>query len=186
VPTGKRSNLQLKEVFMLNQLSKALCGVCLMLAMLTVSATISPLQAQRSTVIGVPNDDAEMSAAIAKARTTLPEFWKSFAAPKAGEEGFAVKVRFATGAAGSGEGEHIWVNSMKKQADGGYSAKLSNQPRNIAGKNAGDTVTFKDADISDWTFMRKGKIVGNETMRPLLAKMPKAEADKLKQMLEAP
>jgi uncharacterized protein YegJ (DUF2314 family) len=171
---------------MLNQISKALCAACLVITMLAVGATLSPLQAQRSTVIGVPNDDAAMAAAIAKARTSLPEFWQSFAAPKAGEEGFAVKVRFATGAAGSGEGEHIWVNSMKQQPDGGYSAKLSNQPRNIVGKNAGDTVAFKDADISDWTFMRKGKIVGNETMRPLLAKMPKAEADKFKQMLETP
>lgn len=171
---------------MLNQISKALCAACLMIALLTVGATVSPLQAQRSTVIDVPNEDAEMAAAIAKARTMLPEFWKSFSAPKPGEEGFAVKVRFATGAAGSGDGEHIWVNSMKKQPDGGYAARLSNQPRSIVGKNAGDTVTFKDADISDWTFMRKGKIVGNETLRPLLAKMPKAEADKLKQMLETP
>ncbi len=51
---------------------------------------------------------------------------------------------------------------------------------------AGERYSFKEADISDWMFMRNGKIVGNETMRPLLKRMPKAEAARYRAMLESP
>ena len=44
-------------------------------------------------VISVAPDDAEMNAAIAKARETLPEFWQVFDKPEHGEKGFALKVR---------------------------------------------------------------------------------------------
>lgn len=157
-------------------------GASAIVGALTLAPT--PPWAQRGdTVIAVPNEDAAMDAAIAKARSTLPGFWKSYAAPQANEERFAVKVRFATSGGG---GEHIWVSSIAKLPDGSYSAKLNNQPRDMPGKKAGDPVTFKEADISDWTFMRRGKIVGNETMRPLLNQIPKAEADKYRAMLESP
>ena len=33
---------------------------------------------------------------------------------------------------------------------------------------------FREADISDWMFTRNGKIVGGETIKPLLKAMPKA------------
>ena len=45
---------------------------------------------------------------------------------------------------------------------------------------------FKEADISDWMFMRNGKIVGGETIRPLLKSLPKANADALREKLETP
>jgi uncharacterized protein YegJ (DUF2314 family) len=45
---------------------------------------------------------------------------------------------------------------------------------------------FKEADISDWMFMRNGKIVGGETIRPLLKSLPKANADALRAKLETP
>ena len=47
-------------------------------------------------------------------------------------------------------------------------------------------VEFKEADISDWMFMRNGKIVGGETIRPLLKAMPKADADALRARMETP
>ena len=38
---------------------------------------------------------------------------------------------------------------------------------------------FTEADISDWMLMRNGKIIGGETIWPLLKSMPKADADAL-------
>jgi uncharacterized protein YegJ (DUF2314 family) len=35
-------------------------------------------------------------------------------------------------------------------------------------------------------FMRNGKLVGNETMRPLLKRMPKEQADRYRAMYETP
>jgi uncharacterized protein YegJ (DUF2314 family) len=75
---------------------------------------------------------------------------------------------------------------VKKVGDGSYSGKFANVPRDLPGKKAGDVAEFKEADISDWMFMRNDKIVGGETIRPLLKSMPKADADALRARLESP
>ena len=54
------------------------------------------------------------------------------------------------------------------------------------GKRAGDLAEFREADISDWMFLRNGKIVGGETIRPMLKKMSKADADALRARMETP
>ena|SRR5882724_5032584 len=56
-------------------------------------------------IIDVLAADAEMNAAIARARDTLPTFWASYDAPKPTESGHCLKVRFA----GDGYVEHIWM-----------------------------------------------------------------------------
>jgi uncharacterized protein YegJ (DUF2314 family) len=66
---------------------------------------------------------------------------------------------------------------VKKTADGRYSGRFANAPRDLPGKKAGEVALFKEADISDWMFTRNGKIVGGETIKPLLKGMPKADAD---------
>ncbi len=139
----------------------------------------------RSAIIDIANGDPEMAAAIAKARAALPAFWSSYEAPKATETGFSLKVRFAIPARRN-SGEHIWMADVKKLGDGRYSGRFANQPRDLPGKRAGDLVQFADADISDWMFMRNGKIVGGETIKPLLKSMPKADADALRARMETP
>ncbi|MBI5261207.1 MAG: DUF2314 domain-containing protein [Bradyrhizobium sp.] len=141
-------------------------------------------QAQdRSPVIDVRTADPEMNAAIARARATLPTFWASYDAPKPSETGHALKARFPTR---RNDGEHIWINDVKKLPNGGYSGRFANAPRDLPGKKDGDTVEFKESDISDWMFLRNGKIVGGETIKPLLKTMPKADADALRARMETP
>lgn len=141
-------------------------------------------QAQdRSPIVDVANGDPEMAAAIGKARATLPTFWASYAAPKSTETGFSLKVRFPTGGT---KGEHVWMAEVTKLDGGRYSGRFANQPRDLPGKRAGDLVQFSETDITDWMFTRNGKIVGGETIRPLLKRMPKADADALRARLESP
>jgi uncharacterized protein YegJ (DUF2314 family) len=137
----------------------------------------------RSPVINVRTGDAQMSAAIAKARATLPVFWASYEAPKSSETGHSLKVRFANP---TNDGEHIWIAEVKRLTYGRYSGRFANDPRYLPGKKAGDAVEFKEADISDWMFMRGDKIVGGETIRVLLKSLPKADAEALRARLEAP
>lgn len=157
------------------------------LVALTLAATAlipaSGLAQQRKDVINVPNQDKAMEAAKAKARASLPEFWKEFEKPGPGVANFSVKVEFPIGGTNT---EHIWVANVTRLADGKLAGLLANDPRDIKGKKAGDRVVFGEEQISDWQFMRNGKIVGNETMRPLLTRMPKQEADKYRAMLEKP
>ena len=134
-------------------------------------------------VIDVASVDPEMAAAIATARATLPVFWASYAAPKASESGHSLKVSFATSSTNI---EHIWMMDVKRLPDGGFSGRFGNDPCDLPGKREGDLAQFTEADITDWMFMRNGKIVGCETTRPLLASMPKADADAFRAMLETP
>ena len=75
---------------------------------------------------------------------------------------------------------------VKKIADGRYSGRFANSPRDLPGKRAGDLVEFGEADISDWMFLRNSKIVGGDTIRPTLKYMPKADADALRARIETP
>jgi uncharacterized protein YegJ (DUF2314 family) len=133
-------------------------------------------------IVGVRAADAEMNAAIAHARDTLPTFWASFDAPKPTETGHALKVRFDVGVGV----EHIWVSDVKKLSDGDYSGRFANEPSDLLGKNIGDQVKFKQTDISDWMFMRNEKIVGGETLRALLKSMPEEETDAMRARMEQP
>jgi uncharacterized protein YegJ (DUF2314 family) len=133
-------------------------------------------------VISVSDTDAEMNAAIARARATLPVFWASYDAPKRTETEHSLKVRFQTG----GNDEYIWMSDVKKLPDGDYAARFADTPQNLPGKRFGDLAEFNDAEISDWMFMRNGKIVGGETIKPLLKSMPKADADALRARMEQP
>ena len=138
---------------------------------------------ERSPIVDLSPADAEMNAAIAKARATLPTFWASYEAPKPSEEGHSLKVSFPKPRSGN---EHIWMAEVKKLPDGRYSGRFANQPRDLPGKRIGDLVEFSQADVSDWMFMRNGKIVGGETIRPTLKHMPKASADALRARMETP
>jgi uncharacterized protein YegJ (DUF2314 family) len=159
----------------------ALLGAAVLL--MDASAQDRSQNNDRSPIVDIANGNPEMAAAIVKARATLPAFWASWEAPKASETGFSLKVRFPTRGTNA---EHIWMAEVKKLPDGRYSARFANQPRDLPGKRVGDQVEFAQADISDWMFMRNGKIVGGETIKPLLKSMPKADADALRARMETP
>ena len=132
-------------------------------------------------VIVVADDDPEMLAAIAKARDTLPQFWKVFDKPEHGENGFALKVKI-TDKRGT---EHFWAVDIER-GDGKVMGTINNDPDIVASVKLGDRIPIPEADISDWLYMREDKMVGNETLRPLLKKMPAKEAEQLRSIMENP
>jgi uncharacterized protein YegJ (DUF2314 family) len=130
----------------------------------------------------IPNDDAEMAAAQAKARATLAEFWSKLASPGPREDGFALKVGLPIDAK---SGEHIWVSAIERR-DGKIFGRISNRPVNLKNVRQGQRIEIAESQISDWTYRRDGKIVGNFTMRPLLKLMPPADAERYRAMLADP
>jgi uncharacterized protein YegJ (DUF2314 family) len=159
----------------------ALIGLAAFVALGVLTAGASA--EDRSPVINVPSGNPEMRAAIAKARATLPAFWASYEAQKPSESGHMLKVRFPNP---HDNGEHIWIADVKKLADGRYSGRFANAPLYLPGEREGDPTDFKEADISDWMFTRNGKIVGGETIKPLLKSMSKPDADALRARMESP
>jgi uncharacterized protein YegJ (DUF2314 family) len=155
-----------------------LIGAALFLAFAAAGAA----RAQDSSYIKIPNRDPEMEAAKAKARATLGQFWEKLERPGPGEEGFALKVSLPYSPRDT---EHIWTKDVERK-DGKITAVINNRPRDVKTVRLGQRIEIREDQISDWMFVRNGKMVGNYTLRPMLARMPPADAARYRAMLEEP
>ncbi len=153
----------------------------LRLVVLLVVLTLLAACSKQDKVVRVPDDDPQMLAAIAKARDTLPQFWTVFDKRDHGESGFALKVKI-TDKSGS---EHFWATDLQRR-DGKITGTINNDPNIVSNVKLGDRIEIPEPDISDWLYMRDGKMVGNETVKPLLKTMSASEAERLKSMMANP
>lgn len=145
----------------------------------SLEAAAAPRAAMFVSVVAVAAADAEMDAAIARARSGLTAFLDKAEEPAGDERGFALKVALPTRA---GTLEHIWTANIQR-VGAKFQGQVVNAPIDVEGIKAGSTIEFEELQISDWMFRRGGKIVGNETMRPLLKSMPEAQAARYRAML---
>jgi uncharacterized protein YegJ (DUF2314 family) len=136
---------------------------------------------QKPEIAFVPDDDPEMAAAIAKARNTLPQFWSVFENPTQGEKDFALKVRF-TDAKGY---ENLWLSSLQR-SDGKITGVVDNYPNTVTKVRRGERIDIPETDITDWFYMRDGKMFGNQTIRILFRKMTPSEVEYYKNLLAEP
>lgn len=131
-------------------------------------------------IVSVPSGDPDMDAAIKKARATLTRFWDRLANPKAGDSDFGLKIRFETSV--KGQYEHIWVNDVVRTG-GTVVAKINNEPDDIPNVKNRQSVSVEEANITDWMYLNSGKYYGAFTVRALLPKMPKEQAESLRAKL---
>jgi uncharacterized protein YegJ (DUF2314 family) len=136
---------------------------------------------ERDKVVHVEDNDPEMVAAIAKARDTLPQFWQTFDKPQRGESGFSLKVKI-TDENGT---EHFWATDIERRK-GKIWGTINNDPNIVASVKLGDRIEIPEAYISDWLYMRGGKMVGNRTLVPLLKTMSAKEAEGYRKMMADP
>lgn len=122
-----------------------------------------------------------MNAAIAKARATLPEFYKHWQKPGPGEEHFCLKLRITDGA----KIEHFWLADIKG-TPGHLTGVVGNEPEEVHTVKMYETIPIPDADISDWMYYRNGKVVGNLTVRALFKEMSPEDVKKMKSQLADP
>jgi uncharacterized protein YegJ (DUF2314 family) len=140
----------------------------------------------------VPHGDAAMSAAFARAAATLDDFLAAWRAPPPGAKGFAVKIGLMDAPAvpgyvvvrpdsqRSGIVEWFWASDLKVEGDG-FSARLGDEPESLSNVVYGQRVHFARADIGDWMYWRDGKIVGNATACPALARASAEERRRMKE-----
>jgi uncharacterized protein YegJ (DUF2314 family) len=138
---------------------------------LFLMCAVAPASAQ---VVDVPTRNKSMAAAIDKAKATLPVFFARLAKPEPGDEAFAVKIRYQTTKFGA-DGEHIWANAVVREGDI-VSAAINNEPRDILDLKIGQRVTVPLTQLTDWMFIRNGKIHGAYTLRAMLPLMAKDQA----------
>jgi uncharacterized protein YegJ (DUF2314 family) len=124
-------------------------------------------------------DEKEMDAAIARARSEVDSFITELS--KGNGSDFAVKAPIQD----KDETEHFWLTDIVYR-NGKFEGIIGNEPGIVTNVKSGQKWTVKKAEISDWMFMRGGKMYGNYTMRPLLKTMPEEEAEKFRSMLANP
>ena len=132
-------------------------------------------------VVDVPRDDAQMNAAMDKARAALPEFWARFADPAANEADFSLKL----GISDNVGTEHFWCGEIEGDAKAA-TCVIANEPVNVHTVAYGERVAVDPGIISDWLYYRDGKIVGGETIRVLLPRLEKKEAAAMRALLAEP
>lgn len=154
--------------------------------LIILSAFLFTLQSQLITdafaaedkTVAVDSENAEMNAAISKARASIAGFWDKLSNHAANEEGFAVKLKLSDGT----NTEHFWCGTiLGTPAD--TTCVIDNAPEAVKTVQFGQRIPI-DADlISDWMYLRDGRIVGGETIRVLLNYLPPEEASDLRARL---
>jgi uncharacterized protein YegJ (DUF2314 family) len=119
-----------------------------------------------------------MNAAIAKARETLPVFWQHVMAGGPSESEHSLKLALSDGATI----EHFWCGDLQGNSLAATCA-IANEPEYVHTVRFGQRVEVDPSVISDWMYRRDGKIVGAETLRVIIPRLPKDEAEALSAML---
>jgi uncharacterized protein YegJ (DUF2314 family) len=154
-------------------LGQALLIGALTAAALTPSAAQSLTdKAERDELAIVPDNDPVMAAAMRKARASLSAFLTTAASPSATMQGFAVKVAVREGR----NTEYFWIHPFERKSDR-FSGQLNNTPRSVRNVKAGQTITFSEKEIVDWTYMDGTAMKGNYTACALLASAPRQERE---------
>jgi uncharacterized protein YegJ (DUF2314 family) len=124
-----------------------------------------------STVI-TAQADRELLRIADEARAGLPVFFRQMARAEAGESNFSVKHPFYMDEGGDVGTEHIWLTGIHFK-NGRYYGKLAGTPVHLSGLKKGETITFIADDITDWMYVKDGKIVGGWSIKYLLEQIPK-------------
>jgi uncharacterized protein YegJ (DUF2314 family) len=123
------------------------------------------------TIAIVQKDDLEMNKAISSARTSFPQFLNVFKSNCDGCKNFSVKMRFSYG---QNKGEHIWLDHLYFEKDK-FAGVIANTPENIDWIKFGDTVEVKRDSLSDWMYIKNGKLVGGFTIKVTYNRMSEKE-----------
>lgn len=145
-----------------------------LLLLLALSCSHKP-----ETLIDSGYDEAEMEAAIARARREVDQFITELQAGNGAD--FSVKAPIED----DGQVEHFWLTDIRFE-NGKFHGKIGNDPGMVDNVQFGDDWTIGKDEISDWMYMRDDKMYGNYTMRPLLKTMPDDEAEFYRSMLAEP
>jgi uncharacterized protein YegJ (DUF2314 family) len=166
-----------------NIFSACLIFVFAMFSMLVLISSCTKKQSNQgaSDIISVRDDDIEMKAAIAKARATLPKFWKIFQHPANNEDGFAIKKEVVD----RNGNEFFWFTDIQ-QINNKIFGKVNNEPEIVANVKLGQKVEIKEQEIVDWLYYKKEKLYGNYTLRALFKQMSPEEVKYYKEILAEP
>ncbi|HYD51435.1 MAG TPA: DUF2314 domain-containing protein [Gemmatimonadaceae bacterium] len=128
----------------------------------------------RANIVDFTPDDEGMAAAIGEARATVAEFIARIAAPE-GIEYPSVKVSLPVE---SGGGEHVWLSDARFE-DGMFIGTIGNVPQRAVGFRDGELLRARPEEISDWSYVEDGRLVGGYTIRYIRSRMSPRDRKRL-------
>ena len=120
-------------------------------------------------------DDKEIHRAM---QTAKKDLIKLFEAVLKGVDSYSVKAPFSD----DNGTEHFWLSEVTYE-NGIFTGKINNDPITVKSVKLGQEVQVKEEEISDWLYVRNGRVTGNYTLRAILKRMPKAEAEQAKRAM---
>jgi uncharacterized protein YegJ (DUF2314 family) len=124
----------------------------------------------------VSDDDKQMDRAVENAQKSLGFFMAALHAKKDGDTVFEIKKGFVDG----NKVEHLWIREVTYDGKN-FHGKIDNRPLEVSNVHLGQGVTLAPQDVTDWMFLKDGKLIGGYTTRVLYARLSpedKAEFDK--------
>ena len=116
----------------------------------------------------VDDKDAQMERASRRARSTVGQFITVLQHPKPGQTDFQVKKLFV--AKDGSQGEHIWLADVKFNGNR-FHGVVDNKPSAIKGLKVGENAAVNPDEISDWSYVENGHLVGGYTIRVLYSEL---------------
>lgn len=122
----------------------------------------------------VPKGDPDMAEAMRKARSTLADFLRLADAPRPSTSLFSVKV----GIPAQDTVEYFWIIPFTRE-NGRFSGKIDNEPDLADSVKLGDTITFDEGQIVDWSYIENDRFKGGYTLCALLKHESREQAEAL-------
>ena len=123
----------------------------------------------------VNDDDMQLEHANRHARRTVGQFIAALRNPPPNSRDFQVKKVFITP---QGKAEHIWLADVKFTGNR-FVGFVDNKPNNIPGLKIGTRASVNPDEISDWSYVENGQLVGGYTIRVLYAELSPEEKQDL-------
>jgi len=114
----------------------------------------------------VADNDRAMEHAVRCARHSLGFFVAALRAKKPGDSGFEVKKAFVDG----NNVEHLWIGDLSFDGKN-FHGVINNKPRDLHNVKLGQAVTLAPGEVSDWMFVKSGRLIGGYTTRVLYARL---------------
>jgi uncharacterized protein YegJ (DUF2314 family) len=153
-----------------------IAGVCVGAACVgaasSTAAQSTVEKAKRDEIFKIAKGDPVMAEAMRKARATLSEFLALADNPRPGAKNFSVKIGLPAG----DDREFVWIRPFARKG-GTFTGRLVNTPRTVSGLRYGDTLTFAERDIVDWSYLDDDNMKGNYTACALLTKESPRDRD---------
>jgi uncharacterized protein YegJ (DUF2314 family) len=145
----------------------------LLVLLLALSCSLSLAQHRdENEIIDIHETDVEMNTAMLKANQSLSTFIERFNNPHEGDSNFALKVMVSD----EYGVEHFWVTDLEI-TETGFSGFISNDAKTVKLVSMGQKVNFSQDIITDWSYDNNGVKQGAFTLKVLLKRMPKEQAD---------